>query len=75
MFSRTVLALLAAYAAGVASSPTGVPQDAAQDRTVEELLAMDSSLIQGAVVTFSATESAPSTFPIIFISTPALDDS
>lgn len=75
MVSKTILALLAAYAAGVAGSPTGVPQDVPQDRTIEELLAMDSNLIQGDVVTFSATESVSSTSPIICIYTPPKNDS
>jgi len=70
MLSRTILALLAAFAAGVVSSPVGMPQDSDQDRTVEELLAMDADLVQTNTLAFTAADDAPSTFPIICISTP-----
>jgi len=68
MLPVTILAFLAVYAAGVAGSPTGMPQAADQDRTIEELLAMDEDLIQSDIVSFAVTDGAPSTFPILCIS-------
>ncbi|RPA97725.1 alpha/beta-hydrolase [Choiromyces venosus 120613-1] len=59
MLPRTILALLAAYAAGVMGSPTGVPEAAAQNHTIEELLAMDADLIQTDTAAFSTLEAAP----------------
>ena len=70
MLSRTILALLAAFAAGVVGSPVGMPQGSDQDLTVEELLAMDADLVQTDILAFTATGDPPSTFPIICISTP-----
>ncbi|KAG0634801.1 Alpha/Beta hydrolase protein [Tuber brumale] len=59
MLPKAILALLAAFAAGIVGSPTGIPQDVEQDRTIEELLAMDEDLIESDVSTFSLMSSAP----------------
>ncbi|PWW72405.1 alpha/beta-hydrolase [Tuber magnatum] len=59
MLSSTILALLAACAAAVVGSPTGIPEDAAADRTIEELLALDSNLVQGDAKAFSVMAGSP----------------
>ncbi|CUS15272.1 unnamed protein product, partial [Tuber aestivum] len=59
MLLRTILGFLGASAAVVVGSPTGRPQDTAQDRTVEELLALDADLLQSGSDTFSLMASTP----------------
>ncbi|KAG0126301.1 Alpha/Beta hydrolase protein [Tuber indicum] len=54
MLPSAILTMLAVFAAGVVGSPTGIPQDDVdRDRTIEELLAMDSDLVENDMETFS----------------------